>query len=181
MDTLGAGLSYLLTGMTLRQSMWFFTGSTMKTVLDHGGYAFPYDPIHLIFPNNAAYHDIHHQSWGIKSNFSQPFFIYLDRWGGTMYKGDTRKKYEQARRIAQQKLEQETENGVTTVPAGSVAASALSHTENLRPQGTPTPRSTRKKASSISSSAGNFKDLTNMVNQNLHGRKASVLGVRSSD
>jgi hypothetical protein len=74
LDTLGAGLSYLLTGLTMRQSMWFFTGSTIKTVLDHGGYAFPYDPIHWVFPNNAAYHDIHHQSWGIKTNFSQPFF-----------------------------------------------------------------------------------------------------------
>ncbi len=181
MDTLGAGLSYLITGMTMRQSMWFFTGSTIKTVLDHGGYAFPYDPIHWIFPNNAAYHDIHHQSWGIKTNFSQPFFIYLDRLGGTMYKGDVTEKYERARRTAQQKLDQETDNGVTTVPAGSVAASALSHNENLRTQGSATTRSSRKKASSISSSAGNFKDLTNIVNQNLHGRSANVLGVRSSE
>ena len=181
LDTLGAGLSYLITGMTMRQSMWFFTGSTVKTVLDHGGYAFPYDPIHWIFPNNAAYHDIHHQSWGIKTNFSQPYFIYLDRLGGTMYKGDVSEKYERARRTAQQKLDQEKENGVTTVPAASVAASALSSEESLRPQGAATPRSSRKKASSISSSAGNFKDLTNMVNQNLHGRRANVLGVRSSD
>ncbi|OAL44330.1 hypothetical protein IQ07DRAFT_248572 [Pyrenochaeta sp. DS3sAY3a] len=181
LDTLGAGLSYLITGMTMRQSMWFFTGSTIKTVLDHGGYAFPFDPTHWLFPNNAAYHDIHHQSWGIKTNFSQPFFIYLDRWGGTMYKGDVAEKYERARRAAQQKLDQEMENGVTTVPAGSVAASALPSDENLRPQGASTPRISRKKASSISSSAGNFKDLTNKVNQNLHGRRANVLGVRSSE
>lgn len=181
LDTLGAGLSYLLTGLTMRQSMWFFTGSTIKTVLDHGGYAFPYDPIHWIFPNNAAYHDIHHQSWGIKTNFSQPFFVYLDRLGGTMYKGDVTEKYERARRTAQQKLDQEKENGISTVPAGSVAASALPNDESLRSQGAGTPRISRKKASSFSSSAGNFKDLTNIVNQNLHSRRANVLGVRSSD
>lgn len=165
----------------MRQSMWFFTGSTIKTVLDHGGYAFPYDPIHWIFPNNAAYHDIHHQSWGIKTNFSQPFFVYLDRLGGTMYKGDVTEKYERARRTAQQKLDQEKENGISTVPAGSVAASALPNDESLRSQGAGTPRISRKKASSFSSSAGNFKDLTNIVNQNLHSRRANVLGVRSSD
>ena len=98
-----------------------------------------------------------------------------------MYKGDVAEKYERARRAAQQKLDQEKENGVTTVPAGSVAASALPNDENLLPQGAATPRISRKKASSISSSAGNFKDLTNKVNQNLHGRRANVLGVRSSE
>ncbi|KAH7066943.1 fatty acid hydroxylase superfamily-domain-containing protein [Paraphoma chrysanthemicola] len=177
MDTLGAGLSYLITGMTMRQSMWFFTISTVKTVLDHGGYEFPWDPTHWVFPNNAAYHDIHHQSWGIKTNFSQPFFIYLDRIGGTMYKGDAKEKYERARRTAQQKLDQELENEARTVPAESVS---IGTEENVRPQGASTPRMSRKKATSISSPAGNFKDLTNMVNANLHGRRANVLGMESS-
>lgn len=177
MDTLGAGLSYLLTGMTMRQSTWFFTGSTIKTVLDHSGYAFPYDPIHWIFPNDAAYHDIHHQSWGIKTNFSQPFFIYLDRLGGTMYKGDVQEKYERARRIAQEKMEQEKENESKT-EVGPIAVPASD--EVVRPQGASTPRMARKKATSISSSAGNFKDLTTMVNANLHGRRANVLGMESS-
>ncbi|KAF2026767.1 hypothetical protein EK21DRAFT_92123 [Setomelanomma holmii] len=177
LDTLGAGLSYLLTGMTMRQSMWFFTGSTIKTVLDHGGYAFPWDPIHWIFPNNAAYHDVHHQSWGIKTNFSQPFFIYLDRLGGTMYKGNVEEKYERARRTAQHKLDQELENEAKAAPAESVVVTV---DENMRPQGASTPRISRKKATSISLPAGNFKDLTNMVNANLHGRRANVLGMESS-
>lgn len=164
----------------MRQSMWFFTGSTIKTVLDHGGYEFPYDPLNWIFPNNAAYHDIHHQSWGIKTNFSQPFFTYLDRLGGTMYKGNVEEKYERARRTAQQKLDQENESKVANAPTESVAATAMPMDENLRPQGISTPRISRKKASSISSPAGNFKDLTNMVNQNLQGRRANVLGVESS-
>lgn len=46
--------------------MWFFTGSTIKTVDDHCGYALPFDPLQQITSNNAGYHDIHHQSWGIK-------------------------------------------------------------------------------------------------------------------
>ena len=41
LDTLGAGIAYLVTGMTARQSMWFFTCSTIKTVDDHCGYALP--------------------------------------------------------------------------------------------------------------------------------------------
>jgi sphinganine C4-monooxygenase len=161
--------------------MWFFTGSTVKTVMDHGGYAFPYDPIHWIFPNNAAYHDIHHQSWGIKTNFSQPFFVYLDRLGGTMYKGDVAAKYERARITAQHKLDHETEIQATAVPATSASASAFPKDEGAVPQGASTPRMSRKKAGSISSAtANNFKDLTNKVNQNLHGRKTNVLGLKSS-
>jgi sphinganine C4-monooxygenase len=138
------------------------------------------DPVHWIFPNNAAYHDIHHQSWGIKTNFSQPFFTYLDRIGGTMYKGDVQDKYERARRTAQQKLDQEKENEAKAVLAESASSSPVPGDENVRLQGVSTPRMSRKKATSISSPAGNFKDLTNMVNSNLHGRRANVLGMESS-
>ncbi|GAO18213.1 hypothetical protein UVI_02022800 [Ustilaginoidea virens] len=87
LDTLGASIAFKLTGMTVRQGTCFFTFSTIKTVDDHCGYAFPLDPLQLITSNNAAYHDIHHQHWGIKSNFSQPFFTFWDSILGTMYKG----------------------------------------------------------------------------------------------
>jgi sphinganine C4-monooxygenase len=59
LDTLGTGAAYLATGMTIRQGLWFFTCSTIKTVDDHCGYAFPWDPIQHITGNNAAYHDVH--------------------------------------------------------------------------------------------------------------------------
>jgi phosphopantothenoylcysteine decarboxylase len=177
MDTLGAGLAYLLTGMTMRQSMWFFTGSTIKTVLDHGGYDFPWDPVHWIFPNNAAYHDIHHQSWGIKTNFSQPFFVYLDRVGGTMYKGDIKEKYERARKTAQQKLDQERENEAKAAPAAEPASLPPLEQENTVPtQSISTPHIPRKKATSMSSPAVNFKVSTNKSNSNLSGRGAKLLG-----
>ena len=171
---MGAGLAYKVSMMTPRFGMWFFVGSMMKTVDDHCGYALPWDPLQHITSNNAAYHDIHHQSWGIKTNFSQPFFVYLDRIGGTMYQGDTAAKYERARRTAQEKFDQEKENELNAVLADAATS------DELRSQGASTPRISRKKALSISSSAGNFKDLTNKVNQNLHARGANVLRAESS-
>lgn len=71
--------------MTIRQGILLFGFSTLKTVCDHGGYAFPVwlDPLHLIFPNTAEYHDVHHQMQGLRYNFSQPFFIHFDVVFGT--------------------------------------------------------------------------------------------------
>ncbi|KAH8699177.1 putative sphinganine hydroxylase Sur2 [Talaromyces proteolyticus] len=107
LDTAGTGVAFLLTQMTHRQAMWFFTFSTIKTVDDHCGYHFPWDPLQLITSNNAAYHDIHHQSWGIKTNFSQPFFIFWDRFMGTRWQGDVTLKYERARTAAEKQVERE--------------------------------------------------------------------------
>jgi sphinganine C4-monooxygenase len=90
--------------MTARQGMVFFVGSTIKTVDDHCGYALPWDPLQHITSNNAGYHDIHHQSWGIKTNFSQPFW---DRLLGTVWKGDTSARYERSKKAAQFKVDAE--------------------------------------------------------------------------
>lgn len=88
--------------------MWFFTCSTIKTVDDHCGYALPWDPLQHITSNNAGYHDVHHQSWGIKTNFSQPFFTFWDRFLGTMWTGgDVSARYERARIAAQKKVDQD--------------------------------------------------------------------------
>ncbi|EZF57210.1 hypothetical protein H103_00617 [Trichophyton rubrum CBS 288.86] len=105
LDTAGTGLAFLTCGMTTRQGMWFFTCSTLKTVDDHCGYAFPWDPLQHVTGNNAAYHDIHHQSWGIKSNFSQPFFTFWDRLLDTRWKGDVTLRYERSRKAAQSKMD----------------------------------------------------------------------------
>ncbi|CAN6628367.1 sphingolipid C4-hydroxylase Sur2p [Trichomonascus vanleenenianus] len=85
LDTLGAGIAHLATGLTTRESIIFYTVSTMKTVDDHCGYELPFDPFQVLFPNNAVYHDIHHQQFGIKTNFSQPFFIHWDSLFKTRY------------------------------------------------------------------------------------------------
>lgn len=115
LDTLGAGISYLLTGMTTRQSMIFYTFSTMKTVDDHCGYDLPFDPFQIVFPNNAVYHDIHHQSFGIKTNFSQPFFIHWDALFNTRYKNtkvyaaeQKQKRVDRYNKLRQEKQEKKT-------------------------------------------------------------------------
>ncbi|KAF7164264.1 hypothetical protein CNMCM5623_008904 [Aspergillus felis] len=107
LDTAGAGIAFLATRMTYRQTMWFFTCSTIKTVDDHCGYAFPWDPLQHFTHNNAAYHDIHHQSWGIKANFSQPFFTFWDRLFNTRWEGDVKLRYERSREAAQKQLDQD--------------------------------------------------------------------------
>ena len=73
LDTLGAAVAFKIAGMTTRQGMWFFTCSTIKTVDDHCGYALPWDPLQHLTSNNAGYHDVHHQSWGIKVSSTHQF------------------------------------------------------------------------------------------------------------
>jgi len=61
LDGLGAGLAHTIAGMTERQAIILFGFATYKTVDDHCGYAFPFDPFQIMSGNNADYHDIHHQ------------------------------------------------------------------------------------------------------------------------
>lgn len=85
LDTLGTGIASLAVGLSDRENIVLFVFSTIKTVDDHCGYEFPWDPLQIIFPNRATYHDIHHQQFGIKKNFSQPFFVHWDKLLGTKY------------------------------------------------------------------------------------------------
>ena len=48
----------------------------LMAVDDHCGWNFPWDPFQFLFSNNSVYHDVHHQTYGIKANFSQPFFTF---------------------------------------------------------------------------------------------------------
>ena len=107
LDTVGSAIAFKLSGMNVRQGLWFFTLTTLKTVDDHSGYKMPWNPVHWLTDNDAYYHDIHHQSWGLKvhflsiiprlpkahyaykvwqSNFSQPFSSFWDRALGTVWK-----------------------------------------------------------------------------------------------
>ncbi|KAI0648813.1 sphingosine hydroxylase [Trametes meyenii] len=99
-DTLGALIAEAIGQMTTREAMFLFAVSTLKTVDDHCGYNLPWDPLQLFSPNNADYHDIHHQAIGFKSNFSQPFFIHWDVILGTRM---TRKDIEERRRVQKEK------------------------------------------------------------------------------
>ncbi|KAL1355968.1 hypothetical protein HN51_007951 [Arachis hypogaea] len=83
LDTIGGALSFLLSGMSPRASIFFFSFATIKTVDDHCGLWLPGNLFHVIFKNNTAYHDVHHQLYGNKYNYSQPFFVMWDRILGT--------------------------------------------------------------------------------------------------
>ena len=72
-DSLGGAVAHALSGMTTRGACLMFTISSIKTVDDHCGYRLWWDPCQFLFANNADWHDIHHQAYGIKSNFAQPF------------------------------------------------------------------------------------------------------------
>lgn len=83
LDTVGGALSFLISGMSPRVSIFFFSFATIKTVDDHCGLWLPGNLFHIFFTNNSAYHDVHHQLYGTKYNFSQPFFVMWDRILGT--------------------------------------------------------------------------------------------------
>ncbi|XP_057448248.1 sphinganine C4-monooxygenase 1-like [Lotus japonicus] len=82
-DTVGGALSFLISGMSARASIFFFSFATIKTVDDHCGLWLPGNLFQMFFQNNCAYHDVHHQLYGNKYNFSQPFFVMWDRILGT--------------------------------------------------------------------------------------------------
>jgi len=137
LDTLGAGIGFKLARLSTRQGMWFFTFSTIKTVDDHCGYCLPWDPLQHITSNNAGYHDVHHQSWGIKTNFSQPFFTFWDRLLGTMWTGgDVSARYERARIAAQRKVDDDNRKAVDFVtgskPVDSVFSDHAPYENELR-------------------------------------------------
>ncbi|KAK2980504.1 hypothetical protein RJ640_022506 [Escallonia rubra] len=83
LDTLGGAISFLVAGMTARTAVIFFCFAVIKTVDDHCGLWLPGNIFHLLFQNNTAYHDIHHQLQGTKFNYSQPFFPIWDKLLGT--------------------------------------------------------------------------------------------------
>lgn len=83
LDTVGGAISFLVSGMTARTAVYFFCFAVIKTVDDHCGLWLPGNIFHIVFQNNTAYHDIHHQLQGLKYNYSQPFFPIWDILLGT--------------------------------------------------------------------------------------------------
>lgn len=105
LDTLGTGIASEAMGLTDRENIFLFCFSTLKTIDDHCGYELPWDPLQIIFPNRATYHDIHHQHFGLKTNFSQPFFIHWDTLLGTKY-SNTEAYVAENKRIREEKYQQ---------------------------------------------------------------------------
>ncbi|KAF3340097.1 sphinganine C(4)-monooxygenase 2-like protein [Carex littledalei] len=82
-ETLAGAVAFFISGMTPGTSIIFFIFATIKGIDDHCGFMLPWNPFHVFFGNNTAYHDIHHQVKGHKYNFSQPFFVHWDKILGT--------------------------------------------------------------------------------------------------
>lgn len=95
LDILSFILANTLAQLSPRQSMIFGSFAVFKTISDHCGYVFPYDPFLLINGNGAMFHDLHHQTWGLKNNFST-YTTFWDRLCGTRFSGEerARKNYE---------------------------------------------------------------------------------------
>eukprot|EP00937_MAST-01D_sp_MAST-1D-sp2_P000954 g954.t1 len=70
--------------MDARVAALLFSFTTIKIVDDHSGYELPWDPLQRLFPNNARFHDLHHQPKYARFNLSQPFFTHWDAVGGTL-------------------------------------------------------------------------------------------------
>ncbi|KAG1346493.1 sphinganine C4-monooxygenase 2 [Cocos nucifera] len=82
-ETLAGAMAFFISGMSTRTSILFFSFATIKGIDDHCGLMLPWNPFHMLFRNNTAYHDIHHQLAGSKCNFAQPFFVMWDKILGT--------------------------------------------------------------------------------------------------
>ncbi|GJJ77650.1 sphinganine C4-monooxygenase [Entomortierella parvispora] len=124
MDSVGASLAFLISGMGNRGALAFFSFSTLKTVDDHCGYNLPFNPLQRLFWNNADYHDIHHQNFGIKSNFSQPFGTIWDHVLGThMSREEANQiiKIKEERKAARLAAQNHGSNTKTTLTTGAIA------------------------------------------------------------
>ncbi|GMI87377.1 sphingoid base hydroxylase 2 [Hibiscus trionum] len=80
---IGGPLAVYVSGMSPLTSAVFTSFSVMKSVDDHSGFWIPWNPFHILFTNNVAYHDVHHQLYGGKYNFGQPFCPFWDKILGT--------------------------------------------------------------------------------------------------
>ncbi|KAL8664073.1 MAG: hypothetical protein Q9202_003365 [Teloschistes flavicans] len=101
-------LSFVLAGkiarLSPRQSMLFGSAATVKTIGDHCGYVFPWDPLGWFNRNGAEFHDLHHQSWGLKYNFST-YTVFWDNLLGTTWadKEGAEKRYQRVRDLTRRK------------------------------------------------------------------------------
>ncbi|KAK5715161.1 Sphingolipid C4-hydroxylase sur2 [Elasticomyces elasticus] len=86
-DTIGTTVTFYLSGLPTLPATWFASLSIIKSVNDHSGYVFPYNPFNYVSSNTTDFHDVHHQNWGMKYNYSQVYLtIWDDLLGTTMPK-----------------------------------------------------------------------------------------------
>ncbi|KAG4029401.1 hypothetical protein MFRU_016g01540 [Monilinia fructicola] len=83
-DNIGITLSFYISGLSMREAMLFSTITALKIVDDHSGYKLPWDPLQWLGEQGTVYHDIHHQSWGATTNYSQVYTTFWDHFLGTV-------------------------------------------------------------------------------------------------
>jgi len=177
LDTLGTGIAYLVSGMTVRQSMVFFTASTIKTVDDHCGYSFPWDPLQHITSNNAGYHDIHHQLAGIKNNFSQPFFTFWDTLLGTKWTGGSLKN----KRVQATPTESDSASHVNIAKSSNVATTISKALPNEAANANKRVQTQKLRSGSArkKTAGSGLKGFADRMGDSLHGKGTGVLGVEN--
>ncbi|TGO57164.1 hypothetical protein BOTNAR_0207g00170 [Botryotinia narcissicola] len=84
MDTCGISVAFYFSGLHMREALIFSIVSVLKGVDDHCGYRLPWNPIQWLGEQDTSFHDIHHQTWGATTNFSQVYTIFWDHVLGTI-------------------------------------------------------------------------------------------------
>ncbi|WQF80925.1 Putative fatty acid hydroxylase [Colletotrichum destructivum] len=108
-DILGSYISSRLIGLSDREAMVFFATASVKAVDDHASLELPWNPLNLwgwAFGNGMVHHNIHHQVWGLKTNFGL-YFTFWDRVNNTIYRGNRRLSEAKEKWMAQKKEEAE--------------------------------------------------------------------------
>ncbi|KAK4118949.1 hypothetical protein N657DRAFT_627638 [Parathielavia appendiculata] len=88
-DGMGAMVASVVIRLTGAEQIAFFSLVTIKTVEDHAPYELPWSPFVMFARWTGAgvvYHNVHHQSWGLKTNF-EIYFTWWDRWMNSTYRG----------------------------------------------------------------------------------------------
>lgn len=80
-DMLGFPVCLAMAGLNTNESTLFATMWTVKIVMDHCGYDFPYSPWNLLTPHAPLFHDLHHQNWGMKVNPPSCFSFLFSQTG----------------------------------------------------------------------------------------------------
>ncbi|KAL8829966.1 MAG: hypothetical protein Q9170_005953 [Blastenia crenularia] len=127
-DGIGFPFCLSLAGLDNRQAAFFGAIWTFKTVVDHCGYDFPYNPCNIVCPNSVLFHDLHHQTWGMKYNFS----VYGAFWDWAMgtrwspHDSKAQAKYQKGRATTEMVAAKARSKTQTTEPAiGESTATSL--------------------------------------------------------
>ncbi|KAK3190670.1 hypothetical protein K4F52_003361 [Lecanicillium sp. MT-2017a] len=106
-DILGFFFSALLVGLSDSEATVLYTAATVKVIDDHASLELPYNPLRIwgwLFGNGMVHHTIHHQAWGLKTNYGFYFTVW-DRWNNTLYNGKRRLTEAKENQLAERAIE----------------------------------------------------------------------------